>query len=63
MDVDPVIVLKRKFSSLKLSYDLCIICQDSSKEQLRNASDNGKLKVTECIQRRRKLCFECSNIR
>lgn len=55
MDVDPVIVLKRKSDSLKLSYDLCIICQASIKEQLRNASVGGKQKVRECTQRRRKF--------
>ena len=53
MDVDPVIVLKRKSDSLKLSYDLCIICQASNKEQLRTASEGGKQKVKECVQRRR----------
>ena len=55
MEIDPVIVLKRKSDLLKLSYDLCIICQVSSKGQLRSASEGGKKKVRECIQRRRKF--------
>ena len=54
MDFDPVTVLKRK-SSVKTSFDLCIFCQKSSKEQLRNASENGKEKVKDCLNRRRKL--------
>ena len=55
MEIDPVIALKRKSDLLKLSYDLCIICQVSSKDQLRSASEGGKKKVRECIQRRRKF--------
>ena len=42
-DVDPVTALKGKSYSLKPSYDLSIISQDSSKEQ--QTSDNGKLKI------------------
>ena len=52
--MDPETVLKGK-SSLKTSFDLCIFCQASSKEQLRNASETGKEKVKDCVKRRRKL--------
>ena len=54
-NISPVIVLKRKSDSLKVSYDHCIICQASSKEQLRKSSESGRQKVKECMQKRRKF--------
>ena len=55
MDVDPVTVLKRKFDVLKRSFDFCIICQASRKDQLRVGSEDGKQKVRECVRRRRQF--------
>lgn len=54
MDVKPVAVLKRKSSSRTTNYDLCIFCQDRTKEPLRTASTDAKTKVVDCIHSRRK---------
>lgn len=55
MEVDPAVALKRKSTSLDTSFELCIICQDSSRELLRTATKDGNMKVKECAQKRRKL--------
>ena len=55
MDVDLVIALKTQSDSLKSAYDLCIICQASSKSQFRITSEYGKQNVIGCVHGRRKF--------
>ena len=53
MDVDPVASVKRKAPAASL--DVCFICQTKKKESIRSGSDEGKRKLCEMSEIRRKL--------
>ena len=53
MEFDPVASLKRQAPPASL--DLCIICQTKKKEALRNGSDDGKKRLLEVSEIRRKM--------
>ena len=53
MDVDPVASVKHKAATASL--DMCFICQSKKKEAIPNGSDEGKRRLQEVSEIRRKL--------
>ena len=54
MEVKPVAVLKRKTPDRTTQFELCVFCQSKKNDQPREASSEGKDRVLQCLQKRRK---------
>ena len=53
MDGKPVAVLKRKSSDGTTQFELCLFCQGKKHEKLRDATNEGRGKVVQCLKKRR----------